>query len=239
MRRHIGAFACRLGCALVVGALTALLPNPASALGLLNDTGQTRCVDGTGTAWAASCNTASTGGLAGQDGRVGRDAAAQTPRQLTKTGGGVAGFDFTAIALNGQVTTNVGSHACVHDAVTDLLWSAETLGPMTWGAAMALAAGGGYQGHSRCGHNTGWRLPTRRELMSIVNYGAETAPAIDAAYFPDTQDWYWTADSSATAPTGAWEIYFGTGSPAVLQKTSDFVRVRLVHSGHLVRQPVP
>lgn len=235
MPPHAHAFPHRLGRALAVGALTVLLSIPASASGLLNDTGQTRCVDGSGTAWAASCNTADTGGLAGQDGRIGRDAAARTPGQLTKAGGGVAGFDFTAIALDGQVTS-LGNHACVYDNVTDLLWSVESLGPMTWYAAIALIDDGSY---SRCGHDAGWRLPTRRELMSIVNYGAETAPAIDVAYFPGTRDWYWTSNGIGSTPDGAWEIFFGTGLPAGLQKTSDFVRVRLVHSGHLVRAKVP
>jgi len=61
-----------------------------------------------------------------------------------------------------------------------------------------------------CG-KTDWRLPTREELHSIVNYGA-FSPATDSNYFPNTQtDWYWSSSSSAGYPSYAWNVYFGYG----------------------------
>jgi len=211
---------------LAAGALAALLPATASAIGLLNDTGQTRCVDASGAAWAANCNSASTGGLAGQDGRFGRDAAAQAPGQLTKAGGGVAGFDFTAIDASGQATTDLDSHACVYDHVTGLLWSTETLAPNSY--ADAVAAGATYK---RCGHDGDWRLPSRRELLSIVHYGATAAPMIDHAYFPGTGNgYYWTANEAEPDPEYVWRIHFGTGLSGNAPKTETVppVFVRLV-----------
>lgn len=100
-------------------AALALLPALAWAqTAPLNDTGQTQCVDNTGT-WPAACDAAATGngiGVShpGQDGRYGRDRA-----PFTKTGGGEAGFDFTALDASGHATTP-GTHACVKDNVTGL-----------------------------------------------------------------------------------------------------------------------
>lgn len=39
-----------------------------------------------------------------------------------------------------------------------------------------------------------WRLPTVKELVSIVDYNA-SFPAIDTTYFPDTEFDYWTSTS--------------------------------------------
>src|SRR5690606_2208213 len=88
---------------------------------------------------ATAC--AALGSHPGQDGRFGRDAQA-----------GAAAFDF--IPLGGN---------CVADRVTGLVWSAATLPAQSWADAASSAAS-----TTDCGFTTGWRLPTRRELLSIV-----------------------------------------------------------------------
>lgn len=154
----------------------------------LNDTGQTKCYDGSDN--LVACTAANTGDSATyprQDGRFGRDAQAAL-NQLTKTGGGEAGFDFTALDASGNTTTP-SDHQCVKDNVTGLIWSTETLGSKDWN--MGMAAGSSY---NRCGFSSGWRLPTRRELLSIVN-NDKSNPAIDTTYFPNTQSsGYWSSD---------------------------------------------
>ncbi|MDP3616447.1 MAG: hypothetical protein Q8R49_01285, partial [Rhodoferax sp.] len=73
--------------------------------GLLNDTGQTQCDNGSNVLDA--CNAASTGDgttLPRQDGRFGRDVASPV-----KVGGGAAGFDFSKVCFNGDVQ---GSGTC-------------------------------------------------------------------------------------------------------------------------------
>jgi hypothetical protein len=58
---------------------------------------------------------------------------------------------------------------------------------------------------------TDWRLPNRRELLSIVDFG-RYGPAIDTAYFPNTPNGdYWTSTTSPGAPTGAYRINFVDG----------------------------
>ena len=94
----------------------------------LNDTGITYCGDNTTN--TANCATVSADGGTHprQDARYGRDAAA-TSGNLTKIGGGEAGFDFTALNASGQPTTPSSGampHPCVRDNVTGLVWEVKT-----------------------------------------------------------------------------------------------------------------
>jgi hypothetical protein len=217
----------------------------AAPTGLLNDTGQTACQDNT--AIAACATVAVNGGThPRQDGRFGRDAKAAAGA-LTKTGGGAAGFDFSKMCWNGDIegsgtctgtlvanTTGAASGtastdwACTRDNVTNLIWSLQsgsgnwTYATTTHPAEMNTA--------SRCGFATGWRAPTRRELLSIVHRGTGS-PAIDGNYFPATgSNYFWSADASASDSTRAWLISFGDGNTATDIKGSAY-DVRLVHSG--------
>jgi hypothetical protein len=84
-----------------------------------------------------------------------------------------------------------------------------------------------------CGYTTGWRLPTRRQLLSIVHNGKDTAPAIDTSYFPNTvtvSSWYWSADTYAPVSANAWIVKFSDGYTDVYSKSDDG-HVRLVRSG--------
>jgi hypothetical protein len=190
----------------------------------LNDTGQTLCYDDSA---AVACTTTT---HPGQDGRHGRDAA--NPAKSTDSGG-AAGFDFTALDASGAVTTILGSHECVRDNVTGLIWSTQTLGPMDWDTASTALSG-----YISCNDGSpGWRLPTEGELQSIVNYGARSTCfggsqcAIDGAYFPNTRSgWYWTSEPYAPDSAVAWIVGFDVGFASRYNKTGTYY-VRLVRSG--------
>jgi len=56
-----------------------------------------------------------------------------------------------------------------------------------------------------------WRLPNRRELISIVFYGRYN-PAINTTYFPNCHSFnYWSSSSSAHYPGRAWYVAFYNG----------------------------
>ncbi|BCE02691.1 DUF1566 domain-containing protein [Marinicellulosiphila megalodicopiae] len=77
---------------------------------------------------------------------------------------------------------------------------------------------------------TQWRLPTRQELLSIVDF-SRTQPAINIDYFPNTATFsYWSINNHAAAgqEDKAWYVYFNDGSSSTSSKDSPN-DVRLVH----------
>jgi len=77
-----------------------------------------------------------------------------------------------------------------------------------------------------CG-NTGWRLPTQRELLTLVHAGAQS-PSIDPTYFPNTiASYFWSGSSYVPNPTNVWSVYFGNGSTnaGVLKTGSNYARL--------------
>lgn len=67
-----------------------------------------------------------------------------------------------------------------------------------------------------CGTGTeSWRLPTQRELLTLVYAGAYGSglPSIDPTYFADTRlAPYWSASTYAPTPSMAWGVHFGYGA---------------------------
>jgi len=112
----------------------------------------------------------------------------------------------------------------VVDLVTGLVWQAavpeETF---TWQEAADHCT------ELRLGGRDGYRLPTRIELVSLLDL-ERTEPAIDTTAFPETPgEWFWSSSSSAEEPTRAWYAYFYFGYPDVGEQESTF-RVRCVAS---------
>jgi len=146
--------------------------------------------------------------------------------------------------------------ACTRDNTTGLLWEVKTASGLrgkdntyTWfkqdasvnGGADGLKNGGRCEGSDcdtksyveavnasgLCGVSD-WRIPTKRELLSIVD-NARFNPAIDKRYFPNSQSsHYWSSLPSADQDNSAWQVYFrfGEASP---DKKSQGNLVRLVH----------
>ncbi len=172
----------------------------------LNDTGITGCVaiEGGGDNTYIPCPVE---GFPGQDGEHGRDAAT-----LTKTGSGVAGFDFTKLDADGQpLSADATEWHCVRDNHTGLIWEVKTHDgglrdqshTYSWFNPDNSINGGdsgvqdtGWCAGSACDTHAytlavnaaglcganDWRLPTVNELLSIVHNG-RTSPAIDTDYF--------------------------------------------------------
>lgn len=99
-------------------------------------------------------------------------------------------------------------HEIVRDALTGLEWQAIPFdGRMTWADAEKACRA------LRLGGHDDWRLPTRAELLSIVE-DTRHNPAIDIDAFPGTpSEWFWTATPYAGDPKSyAWVVDFGYGS---------------------------
>lgn len=188
----------------------------------LNDTGRTECFDGAGTGVCIDAVAGDAGLFPQQDGRFGRDAQALSG-QLSKAGGGSAGFDFTPLGSGGEVIELAGGapasqHACVQDNITGLTWEVKTAAnagiTYTWEQANSYAEALNIAG-GLCGYSD-WRIPTRRDLLSIVDHG-RSLPAVDRRFFSNTptsgSSRHWTADADLSASPGTrhWTIDFALG----------------------------
>ncbi len=116
----------------------------------------------------------------------------------------------------------------VTDTLTGLQWTRANVagGPMNWAAAKKAAEAVTLGGHSD------WRLPTIRQLLSIVDY-ERSNPAIDPAFECDSA-WYWSSTPYKVSPGGyAWIVYFGNGDSGWYGRTDGY-RVRAVRAGQVV-----
>jgi hypothetical protein len=76
----------------------------------------------------------------------------------------------------------------------------------------------------------GWRLPTRVELLSLVD-DTRTEPAIDVSRFPDTKSGaYWTSTLYASGSSYAWVVNFGYGLADYGRRGNGYAFVRAVRS---------
>jgi hypothetical protein len=142
---------------------------------------------------------------------------------------GAVGFSVArAMAPPGRYTYpdgTVASSQTVKDTVTGLTWQRNA--PTTtynWGAADSYCATNTFPAGT-----TGWRLPSVKELTSIVDFSANN-PSIDSTAFPGTQaSDYWTKEFShiPTDSDSWWVVSFGYGT-ASTQPTATPLYVRCV-----------
>ncbi|MCV2884805.1 DUF1566 domain-containing protein [Aestuariibacter sp. AA17] len=206
----------------------------------------------------------------GQDAHRGHDAVARN-NAAEKAGTGSNGFDFTRLdALGDQVDDLTQSWSCVRDNITGLVWEVKTVGSglharqhsYTWYFENDNGGSAGTQSSAAascsitpcnttafvsevnrvglCNFND-WRLPTHRELLSLVHYGRTSRPYIDVSMFPSIDPfsvgtlWYWTSVSSVDGASigdaiNAWAIDFSSANDNFLQKSTP-ARVMLVRGG--------
>ena len=224
---------------------------------------QCRSTDGLTLEACSQANAGNSGSRPGQDGRFGRDPAAGSGSSgLTKPAGsgGSGGFAFTpldasgnAIALTGSPPVPSATPRCILDNVTNLIWEVKTTSGLQdqantygWGSNPTGTCSGGsgcssdayitdVNALNLCGETANdWRLPTRRELLSIVDSGRTPAPTIDISYFPNTaSNYYWSSDVYAGDFSGntAWSVRFSSGATVSGNDKTVASPVRLVRNG--------
>lgn len=118
---------------------------------------------------------------------------------------------------------SVTDYGTVIDHASGLEWQRDPFpDEMTWEeadkACRALQLGG----------YTDWRLPTRIELLTLVD-DTRHKPAIDTAQFTNTPStWFWTSTPAARNPSEfAWFVYFYNGDSSYVHRDGSY-RVRAV-----------
>jgi hypothetical protein len=155
----------------------------------------------------------STGTDGGAEGAEGADAVAATACGFTMPNPANAGLPNPAsYTLNGPEGT-------VADDVTGLTWE-ERVGPTLYTQGQAVR---------QCASKGGdWRLPTRVELVSLVDFTLSNGlPTIYTIFINTPRERFWTSSHSAGDPNIGWYVGFDDGS-AHQVTTSDAYRIRCV-----------
>lgn len=134
---------------------------------------------------------------------------------------------FTTIGADGTPLLDAqdGDHVATYDSRTNLTWLASPLscGEVPWAQAIKEA------NKVRVFGATDWRLPTIKELLSIVDYDRYD-PAVDPAFFKGPYGWTWSS-TPAKSPSGyAWFVGLNGGG-SVRGRQASHGRVRAVRAG--------
>ncbi|HEX8343680.1 MAG TPA: DUF1566 domain-containing protein [Actinoplanes sp.] len=106
---------------------------------------------------------------------------------------------------NERSYTDLGNGS-VRDDVTCLVWQKDfSANKVSWAAAKSYCAGLSIGGG-------GWRLPSRVELTSIIDF-SRSGPAIDTSVFRGVANFFWTGSPWAVrhSPPYAWAMNFYEG----------------------------
>jgi Protein of unknown function (DUF1566) len=112
----------------------------------------------------------------------------------------LAGRVSDATAPTGQYTLGTGVTAgTAYDTKSRLTWQRVTVANATveWQDAVAYCAALDLNG-------TGWRLPTQKELFSLVDRTRAAAPFIDPTAFPGGGGPFWSSTPVAGSPANVW-----------------------------------
>ncbi|HEX4963481.1 MAG TPA: DUF1566 domain-containing protein [Thermoanaerobaculia bacterium] len=129
----------------------------------------------------------------------------------------------------------------VTDNVTGLIWlkNGDRFGEVTWAQALAHAhkLASGSEGLTDGSAEGDWRLPTIKELLSLMDYGTGNPLLPEGHPFTGVKpSVYWTSNSLAAAPTLAWMMTLGIG-PTVFDLKVNHNRMWPVRTGGKTRVP--
>ena len=121
------------------------------------------------------------------------------------------------------------ANALVTDSKTGLTWQRCSAG-QSFAATTCSGTLGTYTHEEALAYaktQTGWRLPSVKELSSLVD-SSVIGPAINGTAFPATPSNYaWASSPYASDPASAWVVYFADGSVSASSRSNSY-HVRLV-----------
>jgi hypothetical protein len=127
---------------------------------------------------------------------------------------GAAAIVVALVTRSAAANAPVGHYsiadAIVLDTKTTLSWQRTVpTTPSSWADAKAYCASLG-QGASP--ERTDWRLPTVKELQTLIDRSRAAAPSIDPSAFPGTPSaFFWSSTPLAGSPSYVWSVNFASG----------------------------
>lgn len=202
-----------------------------SGTGRLNDTGLTTCrIEGV---WTSACVDS------GQDADRGRDMT------HPKNTDGRAGFSWQKVdSLGNDLPPSATTWVCVRDKVTGLMWEVKTDdgGPRDKDNVYKRSDGAVTEfprqinDSGLCGR-ADWRLPTRAELLGLIDLSKLPGEGIDTTWFPNAPSAATWTSSCATCNYYEWTFVPSapvvTGNYFALGYYEDKFAIRLVSDGGL------
>jgi hypothetical protein len=125
-------------------------------------------------------------------------------------------------ALNNLISNGDGT---VTDKASGLMWQQETGGEMNWGSALSYCENSSLAGYSD------WRLPTIKELVSIVDWSKDN-PAIETEYFPNTMSSYYWSSTSRHSTRALYVYFIGSYVGYLAKYKTGSCYVRAVRGGY-------
>jgi hypothetical protein len=205
----------------------------------------------TGDYWSSEKTANNQWTVAANSGALAFDAVSTLKNVRLVSGGEYSADSSRATACNDSPRyksfVNVGSDVTVEDKKTGLMWKQCSEGATGSGCTGGIAtsytsvttvsqrvnAVNAAPATLGSGH-TDWRLPTVKELASLVDRCASNNVAINWAYFPNTkQSSYVSATYDASAATMPWFVNFSGGEigPLPAGQWSSGLYLRLVRAG--------
>ena len=183
----------------------------------LPDTGQTKCYDPTG----STTNEIPCAGT-GQDG-----AYSINPMSFTDNGNGTVSDNNTGLIWQKCSVGQNNDASCSGTAVNYNWYQASGTYDATYNSSTQNVCGA-----LNLGGSSSWRLPSKKELMSIVDYSIPyPGPTILQPRFPNTiASYYWSSTTFAGYPYFAWGVGFDDGCVSGDGKGGSFC-VRCVRGG--------
>jgi hypothetical protein len=108
----------------------------------------------------------------------------------------------------------------VRDTLTQLVWQQQASSTgMNWAAAKTYCSSAG----------SSFRLPTVKELVSLVDLTVTSGAKINQTAFPGAPAAnFWTSSPSAGSSGDAWYVNFNIGGSSDIVVSTSYVRVRCV-----------
>jgi hypothetical protein len=136
---------------------------------------------------------------------------------IASTGDSNVWVDAT-MATNGTKSScaSTPSNCTMMDKITKLSWT-KLKGPTDWAAAWNACFNSPYNGQ------TGWRLPTQKEMLEAYVHGIRSAATTTTGTWHSIDNFnspYWTGSTSSQAPSNAWTVKLASGESSSLLKTS-------------------